>query len=59
VHAREPYSLIRNLKKLATRKMWLKIIVPDGELKRKGEDLIYISPTEGKKRINIFATNRD
>jgi hypothetical protein len=59
VRAQEQYSLIRNLKKLAPRKMWLKIIVPDGELKRKGEDLIYISPTEGKKRVNIFATNRD
>lgn len=59
VHAGEPYLLIRNLKKLAPRKMWLKIIVPDGELKRKGEDLIYISPTEGKKRITILATNRD
>ena len=59
VQAREPHSLIRGLKKLTPPKMWLKVIVPDGELTRKGEDLIYTSPTAGKKRVSVFATNRE
>lgn len=59
VKGREPHPLIKGLKKLTPPKMWLKVIVPDGELTRKGEDLIYTSPTAGKKRVSVFATNRD
>jgi hypothetical protein len=59
VQAREPHPLIKGLKKLPPPKMWLKVIVPDGELKRKGEDLIYTSPSAGKKRVSVFATTRD
>jgi hypothetical protein len=46
--------LIKSLKKAAPREAWLKIIVPDGELSRKGDALIYVSGKEGKKQVNIF-----
>jgi hypothetical protein len=52
--ANEETILIKNLKKAAPRGAWLKIIVPDGELGRKGDALIYVSDKEGKKQVNIF-----
>jgi hypothetical protein len=57
VKAQKPFVLIKNLRKIATPGIWLKIIVPDGELTRKGDDLQYVSAQEGKKQVNIFAIN--
>lgn len=45
-------SLVKNLKKVGDA--WLKAIVPDGELRRKGEALVYLSPQPGKKTVQIF-----
>jgi hypothetical protein len=47
--------LIENLQKASPRGAWLKIIAPDGELSRKGDALIYVSPEGGKKPIGIYA----
>ena len=57
-YANEPYVLSKNLKKQFKSISWVKIIVSDGELKRRGDELIYTSSKEGKKTIDIFATDR-
>jgi hypothetical protein len=30
-------------------------MVPDGELRRKGDTLLYISPEPGKKAVRVFS----
>jgi hypothetical protein len=47
--------LIENLQKASKGGAWLKIIAPDGELSRKDDALIYVSPEGGKKPIGIYA----
>ena len=36
---------------------WLKVMIPDGELRRKGDAVIYISRQPGKKVVRIYAIN--
>jgi hypothetical protein len=48
------HVLIKNLRVTAPRGEWFKIIAPDGELTRKGDALIYVSPQDGKRPISIF-----
>lgn len=44
---------------LRTRaKEWIKVIAPDGELRRKGNTLVYTSPRAGRKSIKILAARR-
>ena len=57
VKANEAYVLIKNLPKSAPRGRWLKIIVPDGELSRKGDALIYVSAQGGRKPVGTFAVS--
>lgn len=57
VKANEAYVLIKNLQKAAPRGGWLKIIVPEGELSRKGNALIYVSSQGGRKRVETFAAD--
>ncbi len=44
--------LVEKLPKTVPRGGWLKIIVPDGELSRKGDALVYVSPEAGRKRVD-------
>ncbi|RPJ56473.1 MAG: hypothetical protein EHM23_23455 [Acidobacteria bacterium] len=53
VRGKEGASLVKDLKKF--RDLWLKVIVPDGELRRKGDALVYVSPEAGKKAVQIFS----
>jgi len=55
VKADEACVLLENLPKAAPRGEWLKVITPDGELDRRGNALVFVSPQGGKKRIAIFA----
>jgi hypothetical protein len=55
VTARKSVVLVENLSNAVQRGGWLKILVPDGELHRKGDSLIYVSPETGKKRVSAFA----
>ena len=55
VKANEAVVLIKSLPAAAPKGGWLKVIVPDGELRRKGEALIYETPQGGKKSVSIFA----
>ncbi len=57
VMARKPFVLIEKLPEAVPRGGWMKIIVPDGELHRKGDALIYVSPDGGKKRVSAFAAS--
>ncbi len=59
VKANEAYVLIKNLREATPRGGWLKIIVPDGELTRKGDALIYVSARGGKKHVGTFAVSLD
>jgi len=54
VKANEAYILIKNLQAVAPRGGWLKVIVPDGELSRKENELIYVSEHSGKKLIGTY-----
>ena len=55
VAARKSVVLVENLPEAVPRGVWLKIFVPDGELRRKGDALVYVSPTSGKKTVRAFA----
>lgn len=59
IRARKPAILIDNLPKAAPRDAWLQVIVPDGELRRKRDALIYVSPEPGKKRVSAFAVRHE
>jgi hypothetical protein len=58
VKADKAHVLIKNVKAAAPRGEWLKIIAPDGELTRRGNALIYVSPKDGKRRIGIFESKQ-
>jgi hypothetical protein len=34
---------------------WLKVVVPDGELRRSGEAIVYVAAQPGKKIVQIFS----
>lgn len=57
VTARRSFILIHKLSE-AARGAWLKVVVPDGELSRKGNALMYVSPESGQKRVKIFRSRR-
>lgn len=46
--------LMERLPAPVLRNGWLKVIVPDGEIVREGDELIYLSHKEGTKRIEEF-----
>lgn len=56
VEARKSSVLIDNLQKTALREKWVKIIVPDGELGRKGDTLTYTPAAGGRKEVGVYAT---
>lgn len=57
VTAGRPLVLIDKLAE-AARGAWLKVLVPDGELSRKGNALMYVSPESGRKRVEAFIARR-
>ena len=46
--------VIGNVSEAVAEGGWLKIIAPDGELKREDNTLVYESPTKGRKRIGKY-----
>lgn len=52
--ARRSVTVIDKLPKAVPRGGWLKVIAPDGELSRKGDALLYVSPEGGKKSIATY-----
>lgn len=55
---KEPAVLISNFRKQFKKNLWVKIIVPDGEVYRRDGQLLYISPRKEKKTVNVFITDR-
>ena len=55
VKARESTTVLEQLPVRAARGRWLKIIAPDGELRREDDNLIYVSSKAGKKKIAAYA----
>jgi hypothetical protein len=53
VKRREGVHLVKDLSKVGDR--WLKAIVPDGELRRRGNALVYTSPEPGKKTVQLYS----
>ena len=51
IRSKEGSRLVRSLK--ATGDAWLKVIVPDGELRREDNALVYVSRKHGKKSVRI------
>lgn len=47
----ERVQLIERLPEPVTRSGWLKVIVPDGEIAREGDELVYMPPKAGSKRV--------
>jgi hypothetical protein len=54
VKADEAFILIENLREVTPPTGWLQIVAPDGELRRKGNALIYVSSRGGKKSIRTY-----
>jgi hypothetical protein len=53
VKDRKGASLVKSLKRMGDD--WLKVIVPDGELRRKGDALVYLTSRYGKKSVQIYS----
>jgi hypothetical protein len=34
---------------------WLKVIVPDGEVHRRGDALVYLASEPGRKAVQVFS----
>jgi len=49
---REGSTLVKDLKNVGNA--WLKVIVPDGELRRKENTIVYVS-RQGKKAVHIYS----
>jgi len=56
VRARQRVPLIKALSKSVPANSWLKIIVPDGDISKQDDSLVYVSPEGGKKQIGVYAT---
>lgn len=55
--ANQAHTLVDNLPNTAPKGQWLKIIVPDGELGRRANALIYTPAETGEKRVESFILN--
>ena len=47
-------TVVKELPKPVGRSGWLKIIAPDGELSRDGDEVVYVSPSGGRKEIKQY-----
>lgn len=54
VKAKKNMAVIEHVSDAIADGGWLKIIAPDGELKREGDTLVYESPNKGRKRIGKY-----
>ena len=59
VKSNEATVLIEKLSQRVAEGGWLKVIVPDGELSRKGDALHYHTGEGGEKQIGIYAISRE
>jgi hypothetical protein len=50
----ETVRIIDRLPEPVSRSGWLKIIAPDGELRREDDSVIYVSPQAGEKKVGQY-----
>ncbi len=55
----ERVGLIDRLPEPGIRSGWLKIIVPDGEIAREGDELVYRAPAGGSKMVRQFVVHQE
>jgi len=55
IRSKEGSRLVKSLK--ATGDTWLKVIVPDGELRREDNALVFVSRKHGKKSVQIVSVS--
>jgi len=53
IKGKEGVALVKDLAKAGDQ--WLKVIVPDGELRRKGQSIVYTAPQPARKAVQVFA----
>jgi hypothetical protein len=58
VKARETKTVMEYLPREAPEGVWLKVVAPDGELRRTGNALVYVSLKSGKKSIATYTFSR-
>jgi len=54
VKTRRPVTIIANLRHVLDTGGWLKVIAPDGELRREDDQLVYVPERPGRKRIGHY-----
>jgi hypothetical protein len=54
VRENEAFTVIETIPEPVARGGWLKVIAPDGELRREDDALVYVSPKSGRKRIGKY-----
>jgi hypothetical protein len=54
VKGRRPVTVISNLRQVLQAGGWLKVIAPDGELRREDDQLVYVSERPGRKRVGHY-----
>lgn len=54
VKEKESATVVEKLPEPTARSGWLKIIAPDGELRRQDDALVYVPATTGKKKIGKY-----
>jgi hypothetical protein len=50
----QPVAIVERLSQ-ATASAWLKVIAPDGELRREGDRLVYVAERGGRKRVGQYS----
>jgi hypothetical protein len=52
IKGKEGVALVKDLAKSGDQ--WLKVLVPDGELRRKGQSVVYTAPPPARKAVQVF-----
>jgi hypothetical protein len=54
VKRHQPVTIIENLPQVLAAGGWIKVIAPDGELRREDDHLVYVSEQAGRKRVGQY-----
>jgi hypothetical protein len=54
VKGKKPVTVIESLPQIAAIGAWVKVIAPDGELRREDDHLVYVSEGAGRKRVGQY-----
>jgi hypothetical protein len=54
VRGRRPVTIIPSLRQVLEAGGWLKVIAPDGELRREDDQLVFVAERPGRKRVGHY-----